>query len=257
MSPPFLSAQEISVPHGFFGREGGVSTGDMASLQCGLGADDDAASVRRNRGLVAKTISPGAGLATLRQVHGTAVVHAKGEPTDAERPEADALVTDRPGVLLGILTADCAPVLLADEVAAVVGAAHAGWKGALAGVTDAVIAGMQQLGADRSRIVAAVGPCIARSSYEVDDAFRQRFLAADEENWRLFSEGRQGHAQFDLEAYVAARLARAGIGRVECLGQDTYAQEERFYSFRRSTHRGEPSYGRQISVIGLPVTNSS
>jgi polyphenol oxidase len=154
-------------------------------------------------------------------------------------------------LLLGILTADCTPVLLADQQAGVVGAAHAGWKGALGGVTDAVIATMESLGADRSRIVAAIGPVIARASYEVDDAFARRFETDDPANERFFSAGRPGHHQFDLEAYVAARLAAAGIGRVEALGLDTYADPDRFFSFRRATHRGEPGYGRQISLIGV------
>jgi len=171
-------------------------------------------------------------------------------PIDA-RPPADALVTATPGLLLGILTADCAPVLLADAQAGVVGAAHAGWKGAIGGVTDRTIAAMEALGADRSRIAAAVGPCIARASYEVDDGFARRFEEHDPANERFFTPGREGHHQFDLEGYVASRLAAAGIGRVETLGLDTYPDAERFYSFRRATHRGEPGYGRQISLIGL------
>lgn len=251
-TPPFKTSRFLDVPHGFFGREGGVSTGAMASLQCGFGADDDIDSIRQNRARVVEAALPGAGLASLWQVHGTAVVHAKGAPSEDERPEADALVTDRPGVLLGILTADCASARSTGAQSGVVGAAHAGWRGALAGVTDAVIAGMEQLGADRTRIAAAIGPAIARPSYEVDEGFRSRFLGADPENERFFTEGRAGHAQFDLEAYLAARLAAAGIENVECLGEDTYSQPDRYYSYRRATHQGEPSYGRQISVIGLP-----
>lgn len=251
MTPPFVTSRLLDVPHGFLGRQGGVSTGPMASLQCGFGADDDLASVRQNRARVVESILPGAELASLWQVHGTAVVYAKGAPQEDERPEADAIVTDCPGVLLGILTADCAPVLLADRSAGVVGAAHAGWRGALAGVTDAVITGMEKLGADRGRIAAAIGPAIAKPSYEVDSGFRERFLKVDPQNERFFADGRDGHAQFDLEAYVAARLAAAGIDFVDCLGEDTCSQPERYYSYRRATHAGEPSYGRQISVIGL------
>ncbi|WP_339501533.1 polyphenol oxidase family protein, partial [Pseudomonas canadensis] len=147
--------------------------------------------------------------------------------------------------------ADCAPVLLADVQAGIIGAAHAGWKGALGGVTDATLQAMEALGAQRDRIAAAIGPCIARASYEVDEAFARRFEANDPANERFFAEGRAGHFQFDLEAYVAHRLATAGVTRVAMLGLDTYADEARFFSFRRATHRGEPGYGRQISIIGL------
>jgi polyphenol oxidase len=175
-----------------------------------------------------------------------------GDWTDDARPSADALVTDRPGLLLGILTADCAPVLFADVDAGVVGAAHAGWKGAIGGVTDATIAAMENLGARRDRISAAVGPCIARASYEVDAAFRLRFEGADPANERFFTDGtRAGHHQFDLEAYVVVRIAAAGVTRIAALGLDTYADESRFFSFRRATHRAEPDYGRQISLIGV------
>ena len=192
---------------------------------------------------------PGAVLVTCYQVHSADCATVTEAPV--ERPRADALVTDRPGLLLGILTADCAPVLLADAEAGVIGAAHAGWKGALAGVTDATVAAMEALGADRTRIAAAIGPCIARASYEVDEAFRARFRADEAGNDRFFAEGRAGHHHFDLEAYVAHRLATLGLGRIEALGLDTYAEEPRFFSYRRATHRGEPSYGRQISLLGL------
>jgi YfiH family protein len=238
------------VPHGFLGRRGGVSTGVHAGLNVGLGSEDDRSAVEENRQLATAAVLPGAALVTVYQVHGRDCMVAD-RWVSAERPRADAMVTDRPGLLLGILTADCAPVLLADAEAGVVGAAHAGWKGALAGVTDSTIAAMERLGARRDRIAAAIGPCIARASYEVDDAFARRFEAADRANERFFAAGRPGHHRFDLEAYVAARLATAGIGRVDALGLDTYADEGRFYSFRRATHRGEPDYGRQISLIGL------
>ena len=231
------------LPHGFFGRGGGVSTGIAAGLNVGLGSSDDRQAVA--------AVLPSAALVTCYQVHGADAVTVREPWPDAERPRADALVTDRPGLLLGILTADCAPVLLADRQAGVVGAAHAGWKGALAGVTDAALAAMEALGADRARIAAAIGPCIARASYEVDDAFRTRFAEADAANERFFTDGRPGHHRFDLEAYVAHRLAAAGVARVEALGLDTYADDNRFYSFRRATHRGEADYGRQISLIGL------
>lgn len=239
------------VAHGFLGRTGGVSTGIHAGLNAGIGSDDDAAAVAENRRLASDAVLPGAALVTLYQIHSADCVTVRA-PLDARlRPRADALVTDRPGLALGILTADCAPVLLADQAAGVVGAAHAGWKGAIGGVTDATILAMEALGAKRERIAAAIGPCIARASYEVDDAFARRFEAHDPANERFFAEGRAGHFQFDLEAYVAHRLASAGIGRVALLGLDTYTDEARFFSFRRATHRSEPGYGRQISVIGL------
>lgn len=240
------------VPHGFLGRAGGVSTGLFAGLNTGPGSGDDRAAIAENRRRAVAAVLPGAALVTLHQVHSARAVPALAAWPDEDRPHADAVATDRPGLLLGILTADCTPVLLADERAGVVGAAHAGWKGALGGVTDAVIAAMEKLGADRSRIAAATGPTIARASYEVDEAFVARFEAADPANERFFTPGRPGHAQFDLEGYVMARLGAAGIGRVEAPGLDTYASPERFFSFRRATHRGEPDYGRQISLIGLP-----
>lgn len=243
------SAALGGIAHGFLGRRGGVSTGAMAGLNVGLGSEDDPAAVAENRARAVAAVLPGAALVGCYQVHGADCVTVPSVP--AERPRADALATDRPGLLLGILTADCAPVLLADVQAGVVGAAHAGWKGALAGVTDATVAAMEKLGADRSRITAAIGPCIARASYEVDNAFLRRFAEADPENERFFADGRTGHHRFDLEAYVAHRLASAGVTRVDALGLDTYADDDRFYSFRRATHRGEPSYGRQIALIGL------
>ncbi|SFP68690.1 peptidoglycan editing factor PgeF [Sphingomonas rubra] len=247
------SAALGGVPHGFLGRRGGASSGVTAGLDMGRrGAELIGPELAENRRRAVAAVLPGADLRTLWQVHSAEVVTVGAEWNEDARPHADALVTDRPGVLLGILTADCAPVLFADPAAGVVGAAHAGWKGALAGVTDRTIDAMEAIGADRSRIAAAIGPCIARASYEVDDAFLTRFCEADAESDRFFAPGRAGHHRFDLEAYVAARLARAGIGRIEALGLDTYAAPARFYSYRRATHRGEPDYGRQIALIGLP-----
>lgn len=240
------------LPHGFLGRRGGVSQGVVAGLNVGLGTGDEPEAVTENRRRAVEAVEPGARLATVYQVHSPDCVIVTEPWPDAERPQADALVTDRPGLLLGVVTADCAPVLLADRVAGVVGAAHAGWKGAVGGVTDATIAAMEALGAERGRIVAAIGPCIAKASYEVDAGFRERFMAEAMANAQYFDGGRQGHYQFDLEGYVAGRLTAAGIAGVELLALDTYAQPERFYSFRRATHRGEPDYGRQISLIGLP-----
>lgn len=239
------------VAHGFMGRTGGVSTGAMAGLDMGRRNQAPTPELIENRKRVIAGVAPGADLLTLYQIHSADAVTVR-EPWDDEvRPHADALVTDRPGLLLGILTADCAPVLFADREAGVVAAAHAGWKGALHGVTDATIARMEELGADRSRIAAAVGPCIARASYEVDDAFLTRFAATDPANERFFTPGKPGHHQFDLEAYVVHRLAAAGLRRIEALGADTDADPARFFSYRRATHEGAPDYGRQISVIAL------
>jgi YfiH family protein len=236
------------VPHGFFGRRGGTSTGLYAGLNAGLGSDDDPVAVHANRAVALAAVRPGATLLTPFQVH-SATCLVVDAPFAGDRPHADALVTDRPELAIGIVTADCAPVLLADRAAGVVGAAHAGWKGALAGVTDQTVAAMERLGARRERIAAAIGPCIARASYEVDDAFRRRFENEDPANERFFADGRADHAQFDLEGYVAHRLHAAGVTRVEAMGLDTYADADRFFSFRRSTHRGEPGYGRQVSII--------
>jgi len=240
-------------PHGFLGRTGGVSTGVAASLNVGLGSGDDEAAVAENRRRAAQAIAPGARLVGVYQIHSATCVTVTEPWADDARPEADALVTDRPGLLLGVVTADCAPVLFADQTAGVVGAAHAGWKGALGGVTDAAVAAMVALGARPDRIAAAIGPTIAQASYEVDDAFRDRFLGHDPANAACFAPGRAAHWQFDLPAYLARRLVHAGIGAVERLGLDTYSQEARYFSFRRSTHRHEAAYGRQISAISLPL----
>lgn len=237
------------VPHGFLGRRGGVSHGLHGGLNVGLGSADDPAAVAENRRRAAEAVLPGAPLVTCFQIHSADCVTVAA-PSE-ERPRADALVTDRPGMALGILTADCAPVLLADAEAGVIGAAHAGWKGAIGGVTDSTLAAMERLGARRDRIAAAIGPCIARASYEVDEDFRRRFEGEDPANERFFVDARAGHAKFDLEAYVTHRLATAGVRRIEALGLDTYADEDRFFSYRRATHRGEPDYGRQIAIIAL------
>ena len=194
-------------------------------------------------------VMPGAREVRVRQVHSARVEIARAG-WDGDMPEADALATDRPGLLLAIVTADCAPVLLADLSAGVVGAAHAGWRGAHGGVLENTVTAMESLGAARKRIVAAIGPTIAQESYEVDAAFCDQFGDADA---RFFAPGREGHRQFDLPAYVATRLERAGIAQVEDLGEDTYIQPERFQSYRRATHRGEPTGGRQVSAIGLPA----
>ena len=239
------------VPHGFFGRKGGLSTGQVAGLNCGTGSDDDPQVVESNRRLAADAILPGAALASVYQIPSpTAVIVTEAAPHH-ERPRADALVTDRPGLLLGIVTADCAPILFADRQAGVVGAAHAGWRGAMAGVTDQAVAAMISLGAKIENVAAAVGPCLARANFEVGQDFVEQLLADDPLNDRFIGEGRGGTPHFDLEAYLAARLAAAGIRRIEVSGLDTYALEDRFYSYRRAMHRNEPTYGRQLSLIGL------
>jgi polyphenol oxidase len=240
------------LPHGFLGRRGGISVGECAGLNVGFGSKDDPEVIAGNRRLAVAALHPEADLATVHQIHSAEVVVAKRAWPLDERPKADAMVTDTPNLLLGILTADCAPVLFADHREAVVGAAHAGWRGALAGVTDATIDAMVQLGARRDQIHAAVGPCIAQPSYEVDDAFRARFIDADGDNVRFFVTGPAGKPHFNLEDYVVHRLIAAGIGEVEALNLDTYGDSERFFSFRRATHRGEVDYGRQLSAIAIP-----
>ena len=250
-----LKGTNLSTPkiaHGFFGRRGGVSEGIYASLNCGPGSKDAREAVMENRRRATEALSPGAKLITLYQIHSAQAVTVT-EPWDIpENPKADAMVTDRPGIALGILAADCAPVLLADPDARVIGAAHAGWSGALSGVTDSVIAAMARLGANPKRIRAAIGPCISQAAYEVGPEFESRFRAADPANARFFIPSmKAGHWQFDLPAYVAQRLRQAGIESVETLGVCTYASENEFFSYRRTTHRKEPDYGRQLSAIML------
>lgn len=240
------------LPHGFLGRRGGISVGECAGLNVGYGSNDDRETIAGNRRIAVAALHSDAELATVHQVHSAGVMVAYEPWPQDDRPRADAMVTDTPNLLLGILTADCAPVLFADHKAVVVGAAHAGWRGALAGVTDATIEAMEQLGARRENIHAAVGPCIAQPSYEVDEAFRARFLHADPDNARFFVAGSVGKPHFDLEAYVVHRLIAAGIDEIEALNLDTYADPDRFFSYRRSTHRGEADYGRQLSAIAIP-----
>jgi len=238
-----VRAAALAVPHGFFGRAAG---------DCGLGSGQDPGLAAANRRRAADAILPGAPLATPYQLHSPAAVIVTDAVADAERPRADAIVTSTPGLVIGVVTADCAPVLLADAEAGIVAAAHAGWRGAVAGVTDQAIAAMLSLGARLDRITAAIGPCIARASYEVDHAFAANLHADDPANDRFLVEGPRQKPHFDLEAYVAARLAAAGIERIEALGLDTYALEQDYFSYRRATHRAEPTYGRQLSLIALP-----
>lgn len=248
MTVPVLTAAALAgTRHGFCGRAGGVSTGIFATLNTGLGSSDDPAAVAANRRRAAAAVAPGAALVTLHQIHSATVVVA--DPDATERPRADGVVTDRPGVVLGVLAADCAPVLFADVRAGIVGAAHAGWQGALYGVLPATVAAMESLGARREHIAAAVGPCIAQASYEVRQAYADPFVAVDPAFARFFRAGKPGHLHFDLEGFVAAQLAAAGVTRVEGLGRDTYAGD--YFSYRRSVHAGEPDYGRNLSLIAL------
>ncbi len=240
------------VRHGFFTRRGGVSGGLYDGLNCGFGSDDDATAVAENRRRIEADMQAHHGPLTVHQVHGTTVAAVAGPWPEDGPPRADALVTATPGLAIGVLAADCTPVLLADPAAGVVAAAHAGWKGALAGVTDAALAAMADLGAEAGRVHAAVGPCIAQASYEVGAELRDRFLEHDAENAAFFAAGaRAAHFQFDLEGYVAARLHAAGVGSLECVHRDTYAEDGLFYSYRRATHRGEGDYGRGLSAIML------
>jgi NADH dehydrogenase [ubiquinone] 1 alpha subcomplex assembly factor 7 len=241
-----------SIEHGFFGRAGGTSKGIYASLNCGPGSNDDRAIVIKNREAARGELAPNGKLVTVHQIHSPTVVTVD-EPWElGEGPQADAMVTSQREIVLGILTADCAPVLFADAEAGVIGAAHAGWKGALGGVTDNTIAAMEALGAKRSRIAAAIGPCISQANYEVGPEFRDTFVNAAPENAQFFiASDRASHFRFDLEGYVVHRLKACGISNIEPLSACTYARESEFFSFRRATHRSEPDYGREISAIVL------
>lgn len=241
------------IRHGFFTRDGGVSQGLYASLNCGYGSGDDPQHVGENRARAMAALElPADALVTVYQAHTAEVVTVEKPWPREQAPTADAMVTTVPGLALGILTADCAPVLLADAEAGVVGAAHAGWKGALGGILANTIAAMERLGARRTGMIAAVGPCIAHRSYEVGPEFPAPFLAADPMNADFFAPApRAGHHLFDLPAFVARTLARAGIAQVIRTPCDTVREEGRFFSYRRATLRGEGDYGRQLSAIVL------
>lgn len=261
-TPVGLQAENLQplpgVGHGFFTRAGGVSGGIYASLNCGLGSGDDAACVARNRSRATDQLAVGAAkLITLYQTHSTdiAVFDDPQEILQAppgERPRADASVTNQPNLALGILTADCAPVLLVDPAAGVIGAAHAGWRGAHGGIVQACVEAMTQLGAAPDRVAAAIGPCIGPNSYEVGDEFRQTFVAAAANAGRYFAPAtRGGHWRFDLPRYVADRCRAAGISDISVLGRDSYADAADFFSYRRTVHAGERDYGRNLSAICL------
>lgn len=256
MTPPLLTCPSLAAPHGFFTRAGGVSAGAFASLNCSLSGQDDPAAVATNRARAAAALGVGPGrLVGLHQVHGIGVTQADAPWPDDARPVGDALVTRQPGLALGIVTADCAPVLFADAAAGVVGAAHAGWRGAVAGILEATIAAMERLGARRVAISAVIGPCIGQPSYEVAADLRDAVLARDTADARHFAAGRQPDRwQFDLPGYCLARLQAAGIAQARALAADTLADPERFFSHRRRTLSGGCPIGHQLSAIALPGT---
>ncbi len=245
-----ITSDALTPRHGFFTRKGGASSGIFAGLNCGPGSSDQADIVAINRARVADRMEVAPGhLLTLHQVH-SATALAVDAPF-AERPQADAMVTATPGVALAVLTADCQPVLFADTTAGVIGAAHAGWRGARDGVLEATLLAMEALGATRARITAVIGPAISQAAYEVSPDFAQGFLDDDPDNARFFATGPNARPMFDLPAYGLHRLRAAGVGRAEWTGHCTYRDPERFYSYRRTTHLGEADYGRLISVIRL------
>jgi len=252
----YIEAPELSsfmtIRHAFFTRQGGVSTGLYSSLNGGLGSADNPDHIRENRRRMAESLEVAEPmLISLYQVHSPTVIVVE-EPWGETRPQADAMVTSKPGIALGIATADCGPVLFADTENSVVGAAHAGWKGAIGGVLEATVTGMEKLGADRSSIVAVLGPTISQKNYEVSAEFREQFMQNDGANNAFFlSAARENHYLFDLPGYIAMRLEKTGIGVFSDVDCCTYEDEEKFFSYRRATHRHEPDYGRQISAIRL------
>jgi YfiH family protein len=247
---PLLAAVP-GLRHAFFSREGGVSGGIYQGLNGGLGSSDDPAKVAENRRRMAEAIGVAPEhLVGVHQIHSPDAVVATG-PWQGDRPRADALVTRTEGIAIGVTAADCGPILFADPAARVIGAAHAGWKGALTGVLESTIGAMEKLGADRTRVVAAIGPLIRQHSYEVGSEFVERFMDADAENGVFFVRSvRAGHAMFDLAGFIRRRLENAGILMIDDIGVDTYS-DERFYSYRRSVHRKEPDYGRHVHAIAL------
>ena len=251
LGSPLLSAVP-GLRHAFFTRDGGVSGGLYGSLNGGLGSDDDPAHVAENRRRMAEEmdVSPEHFL-SVWQIHSPDAVTVSGPWEGAVRPRADAMVTRTEGLAIGVTAADCGPILLVDPNARVIGAAHAGWKGALTGIVESTVAAMEKLGADRAGIVAAIGPLIRQHSYEVGSEFVERFMEADAENAPFFIPStREGHAMFDLAGFIRMRLENAGVLMIDDIGVDTYS-DERFYSYRRSVHRKEPDYGRHVHAIAL------
>lgn len=245
-----ITSPALTARHGFFTRKGGASSGIFAGLNCGTGSSDQAeiVSINRTRVCEAMGLSP-ASLVTVHQVHSARAIPVTGPLPD--RPEADALVTATPGVLLAVLTADCQPVLFHDSAARVIGAAHAGWRGAMDGVLEATLSAMEGLGANRASTVAVIGPSISQAAYEVGPEFFDRFRDDDPDNSRFFANGPGDRLLFDLPAYGLHRLRAAGVGQAEWTGHCTYRDPARFYSYRRTTHAGEADYGRLISTIRL------
>lgn len=245
-----ITSDALQARHGFFTRKGGASSGIFAGLNCGTGSSDQTEIVAINRARVTEAMDVGPeALVTVHQVHSAKAIPVNG-PLSI-RPEADALVTDRPGLLLAVLTADCQPVLFADPEAKVVGAAHAGWRGAVDGVLEATLDAMEALGARRSNITAVIGPTISQAAYEVGPEFFDRFRAEDEESTHFFASGKDDRLLFDLPSYGLYRLRNAGVKEALWTGHCTYRDPARFYSYRRTTHAGEADYGRLISVIRL------
>lgn len=253
--PVPLSSEVLAlegIQHGFFTRQGGVSKGIYSSLNCGLASHDDPAAILENRLRVASHLlgKPGV-LSTAQQIHSATAVIIDA-PLSNNLPKADALVTNTPGVVLGALAADCAPVLLADASAGVIASAHAGWRGAIDGIVDAAVEAMEKLGANRQNIRAVVGPCIGQASYEVGIEFEGKFISQSRENARYFAPGRvKSKRQFDLASYLVSRIKRLGLAEVLALNVDVYSDDVRFFSYRRSQHLGEPDYARLISAITL------
>jgi YfiH family protein len=251
LESPLLSAVP-GLRHAFFSRDGGVSEGIYAGLNGGVGSNDDPANVAENRRRMAEQMGVTTEhFLTVFQVHSPDVVVASAPWGTSSRPRADALVTRTEGLAIGVTAADCGPILLVDPNARVIGAAHAGWKGALSGIVESTVEAMEKLGAERADIVAAVGPLIRQPSYEVGNEFVERFLDADAENALFFLPAtREGHAMFDLAGFIRTRLENAGVPVIDDIGVDTYS-DQRFFSYRRSVHRGEPDYGRHVHAIVL------
>lgn len=267
--PSYTTSSALSdvegVRHGFFGRRGGVSAGMYASLNCGYGSGDDNRNVHENRKRTAHALGlPADDVMTVYQVHGSEVLvvddpsyRHRFDPDRPPPPKADAIVTTVPNLAIGILTADCVPILFASVVqdtgAPIIGAAHAGWKGALAGIAESTIDAMVAKGADHNALRAAIGPSIGQNSYEVDQNFFSRLTEADNSNARFFIAGRAGHYHFDLPGYVKDRLLQGGVTQIDDLAADTLSDSTEFFSYRRGTLNGEADYGRQIAVIGISV----
>jgi YfiH family protein len=254
--PPMIEAARLAdlggIRHGFFTREGGVSDGIFTSLNCGFGSSDRADAVAENRRRVTGALgADSAKLTTVYQVHGTTVVPVEKSWDHSDSPKADGMVTNQDGIVLGILTADCAPVLFADAQAGVIGACHAGWRGALDGIVEATIAAMERLGASRAAIHAAIGPTIAQDSYQVGPEFRDRFIDGDTANNKFFRPDDEDRFRLDLPGYVADRLTASKVGMIDSVGHDTCADSSKLFSYRRSTLNGAPDFGRALSAIAL------